>query len=145
MPADVPAVVPADVPTVVPADVPAIVPAVVPAVSNLVAPQALEAELATALADLFTTVKARDAGLASGNEKSFVRNTRLPRARRGGGGRLREVEGYREWDVATSNYHAKQTRGVASGSLVWVNQGAHGATSMMLVFAGGDTLLVRAT
>ena len=119
-----------------------------PAVSNPVAPQALEAELATAFADLFTTVEARDAGMqaARDNEKSFVRNLRLPRAGRGSGGRLREGEGYREdWDLGASNYHAEQTRGVTSGSLVWVRQGLYGTTSLVLVFTVGDTLLVRST
>jgi len=37
------------------------------------------------------------------------------------------------FDIATSWYHAGQTAGVVSGSLVLVRQGAHGALSLMIV------------
>ena len=68
--------------------------------------------------------------------------------------RLAELEGYRIFDVATSEYHAEQTEGVPSGSLVLVTQGRHGALSLMIVggrrWCGDDdwrerTILVRAT
>ena len=61
------------------------------------------------------------------------------------GWRFTELEGYREeTDVATSETHARQTRGMAAGRLAFVAQG-HGRISLMLVCAHGQTILVRAT
>lgn len=56
--------------------------------------------------------------------------------------RFTELEGYREDDVATSEVHAVQTRGMQPGRLAFVAQG-HGRISLMLVCAHGATLLVR--
>ena len=87
---------------------------------------------------------------------ALLRNTRWAgRARRaavagtGGGAsapqvwRFAELEGYREdEDVATSELHAVQTRGMQPGRLAFVSQG-HGRISLTLVCAHGVTLLVR--
>ena len=87
---------------------------------------------------------------------ALLRNTRWSRrARRaavagadGGAGapqvwRFTELEGYREdQDVATSEVHAVQTRGMRPGRLAFVSQG-HGRISLTLVCAHGVTLLVR--
>ena len=57
--------------------------------------------------------------------------------------RFTELEGYREdEDVAASELHAVQTRGMLPGRLAFVAQG-HGRISLVLVCAVGATLLVR--
>ena len=54
--------------------------------------------------------------------------------------RLRETEGYRVWDVASSRWYAAQTAHVPSGRLAFVRQ-PHGHRSLVLVGRMGGSQL----
>ena len=76
-------------------------------------------------------------------ERQRARASLLRRLRRAAHGQpgLLELELYRIYDVASSEYHTAQTAGVRSCHLVFVRQGKHGALSMVIVggrAAGGD-------
>eukprot|EP00908_Phaeocystis_cordata_P000156 Transcript_10165.p3 GENE.Transcript_10165~~Transcript_10165.p3 ORF type:complete len:337 (-),score=122.89 Transcript_10165:177-1187(-) len=53
-----------------------------------------------------------------------------------------EVESYGDFDPGAGEYHAPYTAGVPPGRLVLVPQG-HGRLSLVLVLAGGRSLLIR--
>ena len=115
--------------------------------------QALEAQVPGAEAELFSLLERRGAPRPQLREGALLANMRLRRdAAATARPRLRETEAYRVWDVATSWWHAEQTRHVRSGRLAFVRQ-PHGHVSLMLVGrVGGSwapsheiTILVRGT